>query len=266
MKLTPQEEAADKLNHDFMVEIGFHEVGCYKYRRGDILFFGTPATDVEDALDLCCGTGTAIKILSDEGMVMSGLDRSSEMLKIAKKKLRGRDISLYCQALPRFDIQRRASTNRPAARQFDLVTCFYDSLNYLLTERDLKAAFRAVYRHLRPGGWFVFDMNTPHALKTIWGEQPPFSGVKDDVAWIFRSEYLGANTTANCYATLFVKSGRNWKRLDEVHTERGYSDKVIRSQLKDVGFKIRGYYKCLTFDKPDGATGRICGVVQKPVK
>ncbi len=222
--------------------------------------------DITDALDLCCGTGTAVKILSDTGMVMSGLDRSSEMLKMAKEKLRGRDIPLYCQALPRFKIQKRTSTNRPAARQFDLVTCFYDSLNYLLSKRELKAAFRAVRQHLRPGGWFVFDMNTPLALKTIWGAQPPFSGVKDDVAWIFKSEYFAENTTANCYVTLFVKSGRSWKRLDEIHTERGYPDKVIKSQLKDVGFKIKGYYKCLTFDKPDSTTSRICGVVQKPKK
>lgn len=220
----------------------------------------------EEALDLCCGTGTAIKIFADNGLVMSGLDRSSPMLKVAKKKLRGRNVPLYCQALPRFEIEESGKKGRGANRQFDLVTCFYDSLNYLLTERDLKTAFRAVFRHTRPGGWFIFDMNTPHALKTIWGEQPPFSGVKDDVAWIFRSEFFRENTTANCYVTLFVKSGRSWKRLDEVHTERGYTDKVIKTLLKEAGFRIRGYYRCLTFERPDSSTSRVCAVVEKPKK
>ncbi|MCP4685284.1 MAG: class I SAM-dependent methyltransferase [bacterium] len=221
--------------------------------------------EVDEALDLCCGTGTAIKIFSDRGMVMSGLDRSREMLKRTKEKLRGRNIPLYCQELPRFEIREKTMSRAPL-RGFGLVTCFYDSLNYLKNERELKAAFRAVYKHLRPGGWFVFDMNTPHALKTIWGSQPPFSGVKDDVAWIFRSEFFRENTTANCYVTLFVKSGRSWKRLDETHTEKGFSDKTIKSLLKDVGLTVRGYYSCLTFEKPTGTTNRICGVVQRPEK
>lgn len=219
-----------------------------------------------EALDLCCGTGTAVRIFSERGIVMSGLDRSGAMLQQAKKKLRGRNIPLHRQSLPRFEIRERKTKGRAPLKQFDLVTCFYDSLNYLLTPRELKTAFRNVYRHLRPDGWFIFDMNTPHALKTIWGAQPPFSGVKDDVAWIFRSEYFSENTTANCYVTIFVKSGRSWKRLDEIHTERGYPDREIKSLLRDVGFRVKGYYKCLTFDKPDGTTNRICGVMQKPAK
>lgn len=218
----------------------------------------------EEALDLCCGTGSAIKIFAERGMVMAGLDQSKEMLKQAKKKLRGRSVPLYCQSLPRFEIKAPKSRGRSAIKQFDLITCFYDSLNYLKNERELKAAFRSVYRHLRPGGWFIFDMNTPHALKTIWGAQPPFAGVKADVAWIFRSEFFTENTTANCYVTLFVKPGKSWQRLDEVHTEKGFSDRTIKGLLKDVGLTVGGYYKCLTFDKPDNSTNRICAAVQKP--
>ena len=36
-------------------------------------------------LDLCCGTGSALNILSDAGIKMSGLDQSAEMLAIAAK-------------------------------------------------------------------------------------------------------------------------------------------------------------------------------------
>lgn len=39
-------------------------------------------------------------------------------------------------------------------RPFDAVTCF-DSIDYMLSEADLAAAFATAYAHLRPGGVFV---------------------------------------------------------------------------------------------------------------
>jgi len=245
------------------MEMDSFSVHMAEYTLKTLRRFGV---EVKDALDLCCGTGTAVKIFSDRGWVMSGLDRSRDMLKVARAKLRGRNIPLYCQELPRFEIREKKHKGPAVLRHYDLITCFYDSLNYLKNERELKAAFRSVHRHLKPGGWFMFDMNTPHMLRTIWGARPPFAGAKDDVAWIFQGEFVREITTVNLYVTLFVKSGKSWKRLDEVHTERGYSGKVIKLLLKNVGFDIKGYYKCLTFDKPDSTTNRICAVVQRPAK
>jgi len=237
-----------------------HSLKMVDYTRKIMRRFGINAAD---GLDLCCGTGSAIKAFCDNGIAMSGLDRSQQMLKIAAKKLRGRDVGLYCQELPRFEIKQRKVSGRTVLKQFDLVTCFYDSLNYLLQERQVKAAFRSVYRHLQPGGWFVFDMNTPHALKTIWNDQV-FSVVRDEVAWVFRSDYNSSTRISDLEATFFVKKGKRWERFDELHTERGYPNRLIRAMLRDVGFRIKGYYRCGTFEKVTARTNRICAVVQRP--
>ncbi|MBU0983048.1 MAG: class I SAM-dependent methyltransferase [candidate division Zixibacteria bacterium] len=215
-----------------------------------------------DGLDLCCGTGTAIAEFADFGVPMAGLDRSKDMLAEARKKLKGRKVDLYCQALPRFEI-RDSGRGITGVRRFDLVTCYYDSLNYLLTARDLKAAFRSVYRHVTPGGWFVFDMNTPHAMRTIWSSQI-WGQVRDDIAWLFRNEYFESDDSANLYATFFVKSGKSWTRFDEKHTERGYPDDQIRAMLTGVGFVVKGFYCCFTFRKSGPRTNRIAVVVQRP--
>jgi SAM-dependent methyltransferase len=105
-----------------------------------------------DGLDLCCGTGSAVRVFADQGIAMSGLDRSPQMLAVAREKLADRHVRLYRQELPRFAVKHAGSQRRSTIQQFDLVTCFFDSLNYLRDERQLRATFKAVSRHLRQDG------------------------------------------------------------------------------------------------------------------
>ncbi|MEW5796559.1 MAG: class I SAM-dependent methyltransferase [Candidatus Zixiibacteriota bacterium] len=216
-----------------------------------------------DGLDLCCGTGSAIRLFAKHGIVMSGLDRSSRMLAIAREKLRGHHVELYRQELPRFAIKETTSGRKKSVRQFDLITCFFDSLNYLRDERQLRATFKSVRRHLKPGGWFVFDMNTPYHLKTVFSDQKPYSGVRDDVAWIFRNGPTATPDSADLLLTIFVKHGRHWRRFDEVHRERAYPNHVIADALRDTGFQVNGCYRCLSFEKPTRKTMRVCFVAKR---
>jgi SAM-dependent methyltransferase len=130
-------------------------------------------------------------------------------------------------------------------------------------ERELKAAFRSVYRHLVPGGWFIFDMNTPEALKVLWGSST-WGDAQEALAWIWKNEYNGEKLSAECTATFFVRSGRYWKRFDEVHIERAYSNRVLRRLLREVGFDVRGSFRCLTFERPTRDTLRVCVVARRP--
>lgn len=211
-----------------------------------------------DALDLCCGTGSAVRVFADQGIAMSGLDRSPQMLAIARKKLQDRHVKLYCQVLPRFEIKKAPLGKRSSAQQFDLVTCFFDSLNYLRDERQLRATFKAVRRHLRPGGWFIFDMNTPYHLKTVFTDQRPYSGVRDNVAWIFRNGPTNTPDSADLLLTFFVKRDKHWERFDEIHRERAYSNQVIASALHSAGFQVKGRFRCLSFEPPTRKTMRVC--------
>lgn len=214
----------------------------------------------ENMLDLCCGTGTALELFHNNGLKVSGLDGSSKMIKQARKKLTGKSIPLYCQMMPRFEILERGKIRR--RKKFDLVTCYYDALNYMLSKTDLETAFRSVYRHLGSGGVFVFDMNTPEALKTIWGSNV-WGGVRDELCWVWRNKYDSKKVMAECRTTFFIKSGRTWKRFDELHVEKGYSNSEIKRSLRQAGFVIRGYYRCMTYSKPTAGTMRICVVAQR---
>lgn len=214
-------------------------------------------------LDLCCGTGSAILRFVEDGIQMSGLDRSAYMLAVAAKKLKRHRVTLYQKPLPRFRILQWGNPKK--IRKFDLVTCFFDSLNYLKNERELKTAFRSVYQHLHPGGWFIFDMNTPEAMKVLWGGQL-FAQTDDELCTIWQNEYHPKTKSAKCTATFFMKRGKMWLRYDEEHLERAYDNRVIRRALRDCGFVVQGYYRCFSFAKPAKSTYRICAVAKKPAK
>jgi len=227
---------------------------CFRiFRRFKI----KPAT----GLDLCCGTGSAMLRFAQKGILMSGLDRSAYMLAVAAVKLKGHKITLYQKPLPRFRIIE--SNDSRKTRQFDLITCFFDSLNYLKNERELRVAFKSVFRHLHPSGWFIFDMNTPEAMKTLWGSQV-FAQISDTLCSIWKNEYFPKTRSAACHTTFFQKVGSNWERFDEVHLERAYSNTTILKALRDSGFVVKGFYRCFSFQKPGRDDCRICGVAKKP--
>lgn len=214
----------------------------------------------KNVLDLCCGTGTALEIFADWGYTVAGLDQSAAMLAVAAKKLKGRKIKLYQKSLPKFKL---LDAHGKSTCRFDLVTCFYDSLNYLKNARELKASFRSVFEHLEPGGWFIFDMNTEASLRILWGGQI-YAGAMDDIAWIWRNNFIEKKNAAECETTCFYKVGKMWDRFDEVHVERAYENAQIIEMLEAVGFDVKGFYKCHTFRKPTSKAYRICGVVQRP--
>ena len=144
----------------------------------------------------------------------------------------------------------------------DFAFSFYDSLNYLLSAKDLQTAFTQIARHLKPGGWFIFDMNTPHALETVWGNTV-WGGALDDLCWIFRNSYDEANGLGAVRTTFFVKRGKLWRRFDETHVERGYSFTLLRQLLKKSGFNVRAIYQCYKFERAGEKTNRICVVARK---
>ena len=211
-------------------------------------------------LDLCCGTGTAINLFLDHGFIMAGLDGSPEMIAFAAKKLRGRGVRLYQKMLPKFRLI--PDDNSRGTVRFDFVTSFYDSLNYMLTPEDLGQTFKSVANHLNDGGWFIFDMNTKEALTNIWGGHV-YADSRDDLAWIWKNDFDPRTARATCLTTTFVREGSSWRRFDENHTEAAYSNTRIKHLLKEAGFRVKEFYECYRFTRPNRDTLRICAVAQR---
>lgn len=209
-------------------------------------------------LDLCCGTGTAALMFAEGGYEVTGLDGSGEMLKMARQKASYKNlpVKFIRQNLPKFDIKTGGKI-----KKFDLITCYYDSLNYLLKESELKQCFKSVHAHLNPNGLFIFDMNTFHAFKQNWAKT--YAGCYEDIAWIFESKIDKKKKTAELTANFFLKKNNLWENFTEVHSEKAYSNTVIKKLLTQSGLQSVGLYKCFKFKKADVKTNRIVIVARK---
>jgi SAM-dependent methyltransferase len=97
-------------------------------------------------LDLCAGTGTHAREFITAGATVVGVDRSPQMLAIARAKVP--QASFVCA-----DVCELA-----LAVRFDAVVCLYGSIHYLETPDAVHAALARAYDHLVPGGIFVLEL------------------------------------------------------------------------------------------------------------
>ena len=227
------------------------------------------------ALDLACGTGTLAVILADDGWQVVGLDRSAPMLARARGRAAdaGYDIAFVEGDMREVRMQNDELRNDRAIADhsafyiqhssFDLVTCTYDSLNYLLTEADLASCFAGAATVLKPGGLFFADMNTRHFLEHDWGvcdvlERPGFVQVA-------QSYFDPASACSTMVLTGFSGDDeRGYQRFDEIHIERAYSPEVVAELLETAQFEVEASYDCFTFQPAHARSQRIAWVARKP--
>jgi len=186
-------------------------------------------------LDVACGEGTFAVGMAKSGYKVTGIDQSQRMIALAKDRAREEAVDV------KFLVEDMRSI--PFKEEFDLVTCFFDSLNYLLTVRDLHQAFKGAYRALRSGGFYIFDMNTIYGLAVDWmREETYIQNEAKDFIEIHRQSYDYENQIAIMDITIFVQKGEMWERIDETHQERGYPIADIQFLLNETGFEIYGMY------------------------
>ncbi|WP_297311141.1 class I SAM-dependent methyltransferase [uncultured Oscillibacter sp.] len=197
---------------------------------------------VETVLDLACGTGTIACLLAEKGYAVIATDGSGEMLTqaAAKAAVLDRPPLFLHQAMPRLRLAQPA----------DAVVSTLDSLNYLTAERDLKETFRRVRRWLKPGGLFLFDVNTPYKLRRMDGQL--YMDETEESFCVWRTFFSEKKQICTYQVDLFrLRPGGAWDRSFEEHRERAWSEEFLRKELLAAGFSGLRLTGDLT-DKPPG--------------
>ncbi len=199
-------------------------------------------------LDIACGTGVPTLILADRGYELVGVDLSEEMLAIAQMKLRGNEkVRFFKQDMRNLNLDET----------FDAAICLFDSLNNLLTEDDLLRAFQSAKRHIKAGGVYIFDLNTPYCLKYFWGNNVR---VKEDgdLISVWRTRFHRKKKISELHISIFVPVGPGiFSRVDEFHRERGFEIEEVEELLKKAGFAKIHVFEHLTFNPPRKTTLRV---------
>ena len=202
--------------------------------------------------NLACGTGVCLELWADRGYEVIGLDKSLNMLEVCKEKLLSKNSSLLVNGDMR---------NFKLGKKMPIITCLYDSLNYLLTEAELLRCFRRVYDALADDGIFIFDMNTIHSLRDEWGNNK-FQRRDKGLFSIWSNQFNPNNNISSLSITLHVRRNGEDIVLREFHQERGYPLSVIEELLNAAGFNCR-LYRHLTFTPAFENDLRIMGVARK---
>ncbi|WP_057911670.1 class I SAM-dependent DNA methyltransferase [Peribacillus muralis] len=182
-------------------------------------------------LDLACGTGEMTVELAQHGFEVTGVDLSDEMLLVANEKAvkLGLTIPLFQQNMAELE----------GLGQFDCVTIFCDSLNYLRDGADIVKTFSRVHEHLQDGGLFLFDVHSIYKMEDVFRDHT-FAVSDEDVSYIWDCFPGEEPHSVEHELSFFVKDEQSglYDRFDELHYQRTYPVDQYKNWLQQAGFTV----------------------------
>lgn len=225
----------------------------------------------ELVLDLACGTGNYTFLFAKFGYKATGIDISSEMIRIAKEKRPNRN-----SGNPRFFIMDMAQIeNLPD--KYDVACVLFGGFGYLLSDRKVKKFLEGVLKHLTKNGLLIYEFWQSSAVfpsaKTSAGSKS-WEKIGVDRKQIVRlnmSKYNSRRSVLKIIFDFFVMDSRKGKLLDrfsETHLLRTYTIRSMQKILKARGFHSLGFYdgdswqKFTTLKPPASSTFRVLAVAR----
>lgn len=198
----------------------------------------------ELVLDLACGTGRMTRELAARGYDMIGVDGSEDMLSEAMYSYERDGILYLLQDMREFELYGTVGA----------IVCCLDSINYLLTEEDLRATFDKVHNYLDPDGLFIFDVNSPHKFKNVYGDNAYILEDEDEegraVFCGWQNSFDGDSGICDFYLSIFEEDEDGaYVRSDEHQRERCYSLDTLKNTLEKTGMEFVGVFSDFDFGK-----------------
>ncbi len=147
-------------------------------QRADVQFYVNAAREADGpVLELGCGTGRLLIPTARAGVKIVGLDSSSKMLDVCRKRLEGEPDPVRARA----ELHQGDIRDFELKRSFQLITLPFRPFQHLLTVDDQIACLARVRKHLGDGGRLIFDLFNPSLealtredLGQEFGEEPEF--------------------------------------------------------------------------------------------
>ncbi|HKJ67115.1 MAG TPA: class I SAM-dependent methyltransferase [bacterium] len=175
-------------------------------------------------IDFACGTGSLACQMGKKGHLVHGIDISPAMVKIARTKT---------WDLPNVTFAVQDMMQFSANSVYDVATCTFDSLNYLLAETEVRTFVKAITRALKPGGLFIFDINTEHMYAHYQEDilQHNLNGKR-----FFQRLSYNANQKIATAVFEFTDGTM------EIHRQAAYSYATIKKILKSARMRVVNAY------------------------
>jgi ubiquinone/menaquinone biosynthesis C-methylase UbiE len=179
-------------------------------------------------LDIGCGTGESSIYFLKKGYNVVGLDKESNMLKIAKNKIKRQKLKM------KFFKQDMRSLKIPI--KFDAVVSLNYVMNYLI-KKDFEQVLNRIFFHLNENGIFIFDyLNYKYLLKEC--DNIEIENFEDFL--YFRKGKFEKKTKKGVFDFYLFSKGKNntYKKYSERHIEYEYKINEIKKIIRKTNFKI----------------------------
>lgn len=181
--------------------------------------------------ELGCGTGIMTEKFARAGYQMIGLDKSVDMLSLAKQKQEetGSDILYLNQDMKELELDKPV----------DAFISVCDSMNYLLQEDEMTELFSQVKKYLNPGGYFVFDLKTVYCYRNVIGNQT-WVEQDEEVSYIWENFFYEDQDINEYMLTIFRRQPDTelYERIEEAHYQRAYSLEQLETLLAEAGLTL----------------------------
>ena len=199
--------------------------------------------------DCACGTGSLTMQFAKQGLKVTGVDISREMLEVAAEKARenGVRVQFVCQDMCKLALPKPV----------DALVCGCDGVNYLTTDKRVSAFFAAAHAAIRPGGMLAFDISSRHKLVDVMGNA--FYGEeRDEAAYLWQNKLDGDILTMDL--TFFIRDEEEediYHRVTETHRQRAHDPENLKRLLEEAGFTNIKIYGDRSFEAPTADEMRI---------
>lgn len=202
--------------------------------------------------DLGCGTGVVTNYLASQGMDITGVDLSPDMLSIASSGDETGTVSWICADITEYE--------------GPLCGCFISTMDTVghITDSDaLSKMFTMVSDSLEEGGVFILDTTTRHHFEESLGENVFYEDY-DDFTLLWVNHYDKDNKINHAELTLFELCEDDlYERYDGELTARFYSPEEIEDMAVKAGLKKLASFGELNREEPKPGDERIFFVFGK---
>ncbi|MGE4294747.1 MAG: class I SAM-dependent methyltransferase [Campylobacterales bacterium] len=181
-------------------------------------------------LDIGCGSGGLLKKLGEAGIGAKGIDLSAEMVRRAQAQ----GVDAECVDL--CDL----------GEIYDAATAVFDVLNYL-DETALGRFLECAAKAIRPGGHFLFDVNTLYGFEEV--AQGSLVLEKEGVHATVESVFDHNKLTSRF--VMFEPGAEGlYRRSEGTITQLFHPVKTLEKLLKQAGFKPLGKFDLHLYHAP----------------
>lgn len=198
-------------------------------------------------IDFACGSGNMTLAMKKGGLDVFGVDISRKMLDVAVEKARKSGIKTeFLQAdMSRFSYPQK----------IDFATCLIDGVNYLKPS-DAERFFGNVYKMLKDGGKFIFDVSSEQKLVEVIADNV-FYDDEEDVTYLWTNKLAKDKSKVTSDLMFFVKDGEKYTRFDERHVMYVHKTSELEKTLRKIGFSKIGITDADFSKKPTDKTSRV---------